>query len=491
MQTELHMKTETEKAAHEVPKRILTSLLASVSAGVVPRAGAPYIAIGRRDEIAALLSDLETVSDGGGSMRFLIGRYGSGKSFLLQLVRGYALEKGFVTADTDLTPERRLYGTGGSGVATYRELMKNMASKASPDGGALPKMIARWVSGLQAALISEGVLPDAPDFSARLSARIFLELQEIEMMVGGFDFARVITGYYEAYLEGDEEKKSACLRWLRGEFSTKTEARSALGFSVSTIISDENWYDFLKLWAALVRTPAMGYRGLVVFIDECVNLYKINHRVSRENNYEKILSMFNDTLQGRAPGLALVLGGTPQFLEDTRRGLFSYEALRSRLCDSRFALEGFKNLIGPVIRLRRLSDDELFALIQRVTRLYAQNYAWEPRITETEMVDFLNICLSRAGANSMITPREMLRDYMTVLNILMQNPTVSFYDIVGTAVTLKTPDEIENEEERSEKAEQAAASPRESSAGASVLGATEKGGASGDRRRYTPDDIDF
>lgn len=485
MQRELYVKESERKSVVRVPKRILTSLLASVSAGVVPRAGAPYIAIGRKDEIEALLSDLETVADGGGSMRFLIGRYGSGKSFLLQLVRGYALEKGFVTADADLTPERRLYGAGGSGVATYRELMKNMASKASPDGGALPKIIVRWISGLQSELVSEGVLPDAPDFASRLNGKIFLELQEIEMMVGGFDFARVITGYYNAYLAGNEEGKSAAIRWLRGEFSTKTEARSALGFSVSTIISDENWYDFLKLWAALLRTPAMGYRGLVVFIDECVNLYKINHRVSRENNYEKILSMFNDTLQGRAPGLALVLGGTPQFLEDTRRGLFSYEALRSRLCDSRFALEGFKNLIGPVIRLRRLSDDELFALIQRITRLYAENYAWEPRISEEEMIAFLNLCLSRAGANSMITPREMLRDYMTVLNILMQNPEVSFYDIVGTAVTLKTPDEIEEEAETERVERSGAENP---SAGES---AAEKGALLEERRRYTPDDIEF
>ena len=271
--------------------------------------------------------------------------------------------------------------------------------------------------------------------------------------MGGFDFASVVTAYYHAFLDGDDERRSACLRWLRGEYSTKSEARRELGFSVSVIIDDENWYDFLKLWAALSRM--MGYRGLVVFIDECVNLYKISHRVSRENNYEKILSMFNDTLQGRAPGLALVLGGTPQFLEDTRRGLFSYEALRSRLCDSRFALEGFKNLIGPVIRLRRLSDDELFALISRVTKLYAQNYGQTPRITEEQMVQFLQICLDRAGADSMITPREMLRDYMTVLNILMQNPDASFERVVGTAVTLKTDAEAEEETPVEEKSEAA------------------------------------
>ncbi|MBE6602427.1 MAG: biotin carboxylase [Ruminococcaceae bacterium] len=433
----------------KVPKRILTSLLSSVSAGVVPRAGAPYIAIGRQDEIAALLSDLEAVNEGGGSMRFLIGRYGSGKSFLMQLIRGYALERGFLTADADLSPERRLYGTGGSGVATYRELMKNLASKASPDGGALPRLLARWINDLQTAVLDTGISAKEEAFSDALNRRVADTLREMEFLVGGFDFSRVIVAYYRAYVAGDDDRKSACLRWLRGEYATKTEARQALGFSVSVIIDDDNWYDFLKLWAALSRT--MGYRGLVVFVDECVNLYKISHRVSRENNYEKILSMFNDTLQGRAPGLALVFGGTPQFLEDTRRGLFSYEALRSRLCDSRFALEGFKNLIGPVIRLRRLSDDELFALISRVTKLYAQNYGQQPRITEEQMVEFLRICLGRAGADSMITPREMLRDYMTVLNILMQNPEASFEEVVGSAVTLKTEQELLEEREAAEK----------------------------------------
>ena len=441
--------TEQYNENPKVPKRILTSLLASVSAGVVPRAGAPYLAIGRQDEISALLSDLEAVNEGGGSMRFLIGRYGSGKSFLMQLIRGYALERGFLTADADLSPERRLYGSGGSGVATYRELMKNMASKASPDGGALPKMLARWIGDMQTELVSQGISAESEIFTQMLNQKVLRTMQEMESLVGGFDFAHVVTAYYRAYCNGDDLKRSACLRWLRGEFSTKTEARHELGFSVSVIIDDENWYDFLKLWAAMSKN--MGYRGLVVFIDECVNLYKITHRVSRENNYEKILAMFNDTLQGRAPGLALVLGGTPQFLEDSRRGLFSYEALRSRLCDSRFALEGFKNLIGPVIRLRRLTDDELFALILRVTALYAQNYGAEPRISQQQMMQFLQICLARAGADSMITPREMLRDYMTVLNILMQNPNANFEDVVGSAVTLKT--EAESEETRSVEGE--------------------------------------
>ena len=412
----------------KIPKRILNSLLLSVSAGVVPRIGAPYIAIGRRDEISAMLSDLEKVNEGLGTMRFVIGRYGSGKSFLMQLIRGYALERDFITADADLSPERRLYGSSGSGVSTYRELIKNMASKSSPDGNALPKIIAKWIELLKAEVMRKGIDPSAESFSLELNLLAAEKFREIEYMVGGFDFARVITEYYKAFMSGNDERKSACLRWLRGEFATKTEARSALGFQVSVIIDDENWYDFIKLWAVLVRF--MGYRGFIVFIDECVNLYKITHRVSRENNYEKILSMFNDTLQGRASGLGLILGGTPQFMDDTRRGLFSYEALKSRLCDSRYAVGEYKNFIGPVIRLKRLTDEELLALLSRITKLYEANYGVSPRVTVDDMVEFLKLSLSRAGAESLITPREMLRDYMTILNILMQNNNVSFSQLI-------------------------------------------------------------
>lgn len=410
-----------------VPKRILSSLISSVSAGVVPRLGAPYIAIGREAEISALLSDLEIVGEGGSAMRFVIGKYGSGKSFLIQLMRGYALERGFICADCDLSPERRLCGGKGSGIATYRELIKNMSSKTSPEGGALGPVISRWLSSVQGEVAQSGVLPGSPDFGKEVSKRVFALSKKMENSVGGFDFASVINSYYRAETEGSDELKSACLRWLRGEYTTKTEAREYL--SVGSLISDDNWYDYIKLWAEFVKS--IGYRGFVVFIDECVNLYKITNRVSRENNYEKILSMFNDTLQGRAPGLCMIMGGTPQFLEDTRRGLFSYEALRSRLADGRFTGSGeFRDMLGPVIRLRRLSDNELFALISRLTKLHGMYYSWEPRVTEEQQAQFLREAVSRTGADTMMTPREMIRDYMSVLNILLQNPSAGFTDVV-------------------------------------------------------------
>lgn len=401
----------------KIPKRILNSLLASMAAGVVPRSGAKYIAIGRTGEIAALCRDLDAVADGGSATRFIIGKYGSGKSFLIQLMRGYAIENGFVCADADLSPERRLSSSNGGGLATYRELMKNLSSKASPEGGALSQIISKWLSDIQYEVAETGLSPDSPDFEKEISKRIYSVLREIETGIGAFDFARVIDTYYRAWRASDEGRQSDCLRWLRGEFGTKTEARAAL--SVSGIIDDENWYDYIKLIAVFVRR--LGYRGLVVFIDECVNLYKIPNRVSRENNYEKILSIFNDTLQGKAAGLEIIFAGTPQFLEDTRRGLFSYEALRSRLVDTMFGGEPAQtgHMFGPIMRLARLSDDELLALIARVTGLFAEGYG-AVDVTAEEMRDFLYFMLSRAGADTMITPREIIRSYMTALGLLAQ-----------------------------------------------------------------------
>lgn len=418
----------------KVPKRILSSLLSSIAAGVVPRAGAPYIAIGREEEVKAILDDLNAVSEGGAGMRFVIGKYGSGKSFLLQLIRGYAADRGFVTADADLSPERRFCGTKGTGRATYRELIRNLAMKSSPDGGALTVILAKWLSELAAEVASEGVEVTSEEFEPKIQSRLFAVVRDLESQVGGFDFALVLTRWYKAERAGDEEKKSACMRWLRAEYTTKTEAKAALG--VSSIIDDDNWYEYIKLFAVFFRK--LGYKGFVVMVDECVNLYKISNRISRENNYEKILAMFNDTLQCKAQGLELILGGTPQFLEDSRRGLYSYEALRSRLFDGHFASPEYKNLIGPVIRLRRLSDNELYALIVRITRLHSQYYNWDARITPQEQEDFLKVCLQRAGADTLITPREIIRDYMSVLNILMQNPDATVEGLLKTdAVSLK------------------------------------------------------
>ncbi len=417
-----------ERSVPKIPRRILNSVLTSLGSGVVPRTGTAYIAIGRQREISALLSDLNITAEGGAAMRFVIGRYGSGKSFLMQLIRGYACEQGFVSMDADLSPERRLYGSGGSGLATYRELIKNMSTKTCPDGSALQSLVERQLSLARAEAERRGARADDDGYEDAVSAVIREQLRDLRLSVGGFDFCEVLTHYFSSLLGEDDTGCAACLRWLRGEYSTKSEAKRTLGFSVSCIPDDDNWYGFIKLWAVYVR--GCGYKGLVVMLDECVNLYKITNRVSRENNYEKILSMFNDTLSAGAEGLMMLLCGTPQFLEDGRRGLFGYEALRSRLCDSRFASAEITSVNGPVIRLRRLSDDEMFALLLRVKGLHAQLYPDSPALTGEQLEVFYRVCNSRAGAEELLTPREMIRDFLFVLDAMREDPKIDFMRLI-------------------------------------------------------------
>ena len=430
------MAENIKKNAHKIPRRILGSILTSLASGVALRTGAPYIAIGRKKEIAALTSDLEVVADGGSAMRFLIGRYGSGKSFLLQLMRGYAAERGFVCMDADLSPERRLYGSAGTGLATYRELIKNMSTKASGDGGALSVIIERHLSAARAEAQDRGADMSSEGYKDAVVRVIREQLSELRLSVGGFDFCEVLTRYLCALLDEEDDVAAACLRWLRGEFSTKTEAKRALGFSVSSIPDDDNWYDFIKLWAVYSRLA--GYKGLVVMLDECVNLYKITNRISRENNYEKILSMFNDTLSARAEGLCILFCGTPQFLEDGRRGLFGYEALRSRLCDSRFATAEIGSVNGPVISLRRLSDDEMIALLLRVMNLHGQFYEDARALSPEQIELFYAECSRRAGAGELMTPREMIRDFLFVLDALTENPALELYSLLSGASAADT-----------------------------------------------------
>ena len=385
-----------------VPKRVAAVIINSLKGGVVPRIGLPYITVGREVEIKALLTDLDLIADGGASFRFLVGRYGAGKSFLLQTIRTHAMGEGFVVADADLSPERRLQGGQGQGLATYRELIRNISTKTRPEGGALNLILDRWVASMN----------DADDTAVNA------QLAPLEEMVHGFDFARMLRRYRAASTEGDEETMSAVARWLRGEYRTKSEAKAELG--TSTIIGDDDWYDYIKLIARFL--VCSGYKGMLVLIDELVNLYKIPNAITRQYNYEKILTMYNDTLQGKAQYLGVIMGGTPTSIEDRRRGVFSYEALRSRLTQGRFAREDLKDMLAPIIRLQPLTYEELLVLIEKLMQIHAGYFGWEPKLTEADLVDFLKIEFGRVGADTHLTPREVIRDFIELLDILCQNP---------------------------------------------------------------------
>lgn len=420
-----------------IPKRIGAALFASLNSGVTPRVGLDFIVVGRKHEITALLRDLENVKAGGAAFRVVTGHFGSGKSFLLQLMRNYAMERNFVVADADLTPERRLTGTKSQGVATYRELVRNLSTRTRPDGGALGPLLDRWLNDVQASVMQAGPEPSDPRFAEEVRKRIVQVTRELHGMVHGFDFATVLTAYYRGHNEGNDELKTAALRWLRAEYTTKTEARQDLG--VRVIIDDEGWYDYLKLLAQFVTLA--GYEGLVTLLDEAVNLYKITHTTSRHNNYEKLLAILNDTLQGKAHNLAVFIGATPTALENPRRGFYSYEALRSRLQTSSFSSAGRRDMTTPVLMLDRLGHEEFVALLRRVRDLHGAHYGYQPSVTDAELVTFLETVLDRLGADELTTPRNVLRDFVTILNLLQQYPRETFLGIVTNTEFTPTADD--------------------------------------------------
>ena len=411
--------------APRVPKRIAAVILNSLKGGVVPRIGLPYITVGREVEIRALLTDLDLIEHGGASFRFLVGRYGAGKSFLLQTIRTHAMGENFVVADADLSPERRLQGGQGQGLATYRELIRNLSTKTRPEGGALTLVLDRWVASMREPTADAPSSPIDPADGGEQRARAFC--RPLEDMVHGFDFTQMLIRYFQATCEGDELTRSAVTRWLRGEFRTKTEARAEL--KASTIIDDDDWYDYIKLLAAFLR--GAGYKGLLVLIDELVNLYKIPNAITRQYNYEKILQMYNDTLQGKATHLGIILGGTPTSVEDRRRGVFSYEALRSRLTQGRYARDDMRDMLAPIIRLHPLSYEELLILIEKLAQIHAGYFGYAPAITEQDLIDFLTAEFSRVGAESHLTPREVIRDFIELLDIAFQNPGTAIGDLLG------------------------------------------------------------
>ncbi len=431
----------------QVPTRIANILVNALKGGVVPRAGLEYITVGRTQEIAAILHDIEMIEEGGASFRFIVGKYGSGKSFLLQTIRNYATAKGFAVVDADLSPERRFAGTKGQGLATYKELIKNLSTKSKPDGGALPLILEKWISGIQMSVRTRlpaeekenvrsreksaaGDMAEADssaEFDREVERQIYAVAGSLEGMVNGFEFAKAVVLYWKAYREDDAALKSNVLRWFRGEYPTRKEAKADLG--INFIVTDETWYDFLKIFAAFL--VGAGYKGMLVIIDELVNIFKIPNSITRANNYEKILTMYNDVLQGKARHIGFLMGGTPQCIEDKYKGVFSYEALRSRLAEGHFATADVKDLSAPIIRLQMLTQEEMYILVEKLQNIHAQLYNYTPALTQEDLVYFLTVEYNRVGAETHITPREIIRDFIELINILHQNPQKTVSQILG------------------------------------------------------------
>ena len=393
------------------------AVIQSLRAGVVPRTGQQLIQVGRVPEVKTMLADIERVADGGASIRFVIGEYGAGKTFFLNLMRAVAMEKKLVTAHADLNPDRRLHATGGQARSLFAELMRNLSTRTKPDGGAMHGIVEKFIGTAKTEAAASG---------KRTEAIIREKLHHLTEMVNGFDFADVIAAYCKGVESDNETLKMDAIRWLRGEFTTKTDARQALG--VRTMVDDASFYDQLKLFASFVRMA--GFSGLVVCLDELVNLYKLANTQARNANYEQILRILNDTLQGNTSGLGFILGGTPEFLLDTRRGLYSYPALQSRLAENTFAKGGLVDYSGPVLKLAALTQEDFYVLLQKLRNVYAYGDAAKFLLPDAAIAPFMAHCAKRIGDTYFRTPRTTITAFINLLAILEQNPGTTWQDLL-------------------------------------------------------------
>ncbi|OOQ56729.1 ATP-binding protein [Mucilaginibacter pedocola] len=410
-----------------------TSIINSLIGGVVPKIGVQHITVGRSDEINAMVAALEDVKNGHSMVKFWIGDFGSGKSFILHLLNTVALKQKFVVANADFTPDNRLYANDGKGQALYAAIMDNIAIQTKPEGGALPTLMEKWMEQVLMKTAQDNNIPvteiRAPQYLSLIQTGIMATIAELTD-VGGFDFGTVVMKYYEGYINDDELLRRNALKWLKGEYATKIEARQDLG--VREIINDLNYYDMLKNFCKLF--VSMGYSGFVINLDEAINLYKISTGAMREKNYEKILSIYNDCFQGKVSNFYINFAGTKEFLENQRRGLFSYQALKSRLEANRFESSEIRDFAQPVIRLLPIDNNEIFVLLKKLKEIFDINYKTDIDFDDYDITQFMEEIYNKPGAAEFLTPREVIRDFLNILNILRQNPAFDKRKLFGEIV---------------------------------------------------------
>ena len=407
-----------------------TSIINSLIGGVVPKIGVQHITVGRSSEINAMVTALEEVKNGHSMVKFWIGDFGSGKSFMLHLLNTVALKQKFVVANADFTPDNRLYSNDGKGVALYAAIMDNIAIQTKPEGGALPTLLEKWIEQSITKTAEENAIPFTEirneKYLSLIQKNVMQTINEITE-VGGFDFGTVVMKYYEGYIKDDEGLRRNALRWLKGEYNTKTEARQDLG--VREVINDLNYYDMLKNFCKLF--VSMGYSGFMINLDEAINLYKISTSTMREKNYEKILSIYNDCFQGKVSNLFINFAGTKEVLDNPRRGFFSYDALKTRLSINKFETAEIRDFAQPVIRLLPLDHNEIFVLLKKLKEIFDFNYKCKIDISDDEIQHFMEELFNKPGASEFLTPREVIRDFLNILNIIRQNPMVDKNSLFG------------------------------------------------------------
>lgn len=412
-------------AIKRIPKRKAIVLLNALQGGVVPRVGLGYISVGREQEINALLRDIEVIENGGSTFRLISGNYGTGKTFLIQTIKEYLLDKGFVTCDCDLSPERCFIGTNGKnkGLATFQKLVSNISIKTCPEGGALQYILDDFISKI--VMDEENNTSAASNINSKESARKSFQkfLIPFRTKVHGIEFTNILLRYYDAYQSNDFDEINRCLKWLKGEYRLRSEVKNDFGSSI--MITDDDWFDFLDLYVTLFKI--IGFKGLFIMFDEVINLFRIINPSYRLKNYEKVLNMYNDTLQGKVKNVGIILAGTPESIYDSTKGLFSYEALKSRLYFAN-PLQTKINPLSPIITLSPLTQSDLVVLLERLSVIHSEVTGYNNEISLEEILSFLQYVYGHSEV--VATTRSIIRDFLNLLNTKNDDNSLSFEDVL-------------------------------------------------------------
>ncbi|GBG94530.1 biotin carboxylase [Ligilactobacillus salitolerans] len=406
------------------------SIISALEAGVVPQRGVRHLLVGRNEEVKEVLRILDDVAAGGSDLRFWVGDFGSGKSFMLRTIEAIALQKNYLVATVDMTPTRRFYATDGKAKALYTAIVNSIISQTAQNGNALDTVFSQWINQIAQAVASEAKisLPEALSKEAQsLMTNKILDITGSFAAAGlAFEMGQAIVKYYEGVLDNDRMLKAQALRWIRGEIETKTEAKRELG--INRVITDDNWFDAIKNLSELFSR--LGYAGLVINFDEAVNLYKLPRRQSRERNYERILNIYNECKSNEVQHLLVNFGATRKTVFDETRGLASYGALKGRLGAESSLDSELVNTNKTVLPLKPLTNEEIYTLLQRLTEIYNLHYRAQVELSLQEVQLYMEEQLNRPGADQFLTPRAVIKDYIEILDLIRQNPAIEVEKVI-------------------------------------------------------------
>lgn len=388
---------------------ILREIIDSLRNGTVPAEGTENIAVGIDEELTEIQDQIERTREDKSAFKFIIGDYGSGKTFFSTSVREMAYDKKFVVSSVVISQETPLHKFE----ELYRKIMEGMRTSENKKIPAFNFILEEWLLNIEDKVIEiEGLDPyeDSKKFQIEMNKRINEEL----MIVGSIaaSFANAIRAFYKAKYEGDTVLAQGAVAWLKGD-NVRAELKSKLG--VIGTITRENSFEFFRALLQMIKTA--GYEGLMIILDEVETVQKLVRKDMRSAAYENLRFFIDESDRNSFPSCFFLYTGTTDLME-SEKGFKSLEPLYQRIKVEREKGDKFKNLRQPVMFLDGLNRDRLYEVACRVRNIHGQVYSWMPndKLTDDFIKRLINDMTLGFGGEINIGPRGFLRTLIDILD---------------------------------------------------------------------------